>query len=101
MKPSLFERRSLIHAALALSSALAWSQVVDAATDWISPRPIEVFAPSATLVPGQARSLSFFIRTTRLPANVTWSAVAAGQFVAAVTPSSGTLSMAADQTTTI
>jgi len=101
MKPSLFERRSLIHAALAISSALAWSQVVDAATDWISPRPIEVFAPSATLVPGQARTLSFFIRTTRLPANVSWTALAAGQFVAAVTPSSGTLSMTADQTATI
>ena len=101
MKPSPFDRRTLIRATLALSAALAWSQVVDAATDWISPRPVEVFTPSATLVPGQARSLSFFIRTNRLPANLSWSAAAAGQFIAAVTPSSGTLSLAADQTATI
>lgn len=80
-------------AALALVSA--WNPAPAAALDWIPPRPVTAFLPSATLAPASTHVLQLVVIASGAPANVFWTASFSGQFPANVTPTAGFLSIPA------
>jgi hypothetical protein len=90
---------------LLLAALLVWAFPATAGTDWIPPRPVSLVAPSVTLSPGQPRLLAFTLRANRVPANLSWSLTLSGpgpaSFTPTVVPSSGTVSLAADQTVSV
>jgi hypothetical protein len=50
-----------------------------------------------TLAPGQPRTLEILLRANGAPANLRWTATPAGNFVPIVSPTQGTVSLAANQ----
>lgn len=103
--PRCFSGLWAVRALLALPAATAWAAVwaalalslgslappVALAADWIPPRPVSAWLPSATIAPGSAATLEFVLRAEGAAASVEWSAVSSGGFLATVTPASGTL----------
>lgn len=89
-------------AALAVLAALAALAAPSAtAADWIPPRPISAWFPSATIAPGGSASLELVLRADGAPASVEWSAVSSGAFLSTVTPSSGALVLQAGTLTRV
>ncbi len=92
-----FFRIAWIGAAL----ALALSSTPAAAFDWIPPRPVTAFLPSATLAPASTHVLQLVVIATGAPANLFWTASFSGQFPAIVSPTAGSLSIPAGGTQTV
>ncbi len=88
-------------ATLALGLVTVWVPPAVAGSDWLPPRPVSVVVPSATLAPSQPRTLEFLIRAHGAPASLKWIASAAGDFITTVSPTQGTVSLAADQSATV
>ena len=61
------------------------------AADWVPPRPVSAWVPSATIAPGSAATLELVLRADGVAASVEWSAASTGGFLATVTPASGTI----------
>ena len=61
------------------------------AADWVPPRPVSAWIPSATIAPGNAATLELVLRAEGVAASVEWSAASTGGFLATVTPASGTI----------
>jgi len=92
-------------ATLALATTLACLRPALAGNDWIPPSPVQLATPNATLAPGQLRTLEFLIRANGAPANLMWTVTTSGPspntFAPIVSPTMGTVSLAADQTVAI
>ena len=90
---------------LLLATLLAGARPAAAGSDWIPPRPVSLVAPSATLSVAQPRTLGFVIRANRVPANLRWTLTLSGpganSFTPIVSATTGTVSLAADQTISI
>ncbi|HEU4723714.1 MAG TPA: hypothetical protein VFU59_00310, partial [Candidatus Eisenbacteria bacterium] len=71
------------------------------AAEWIPPRPVTAWFPSATIAPGASVTLELVLRAEGASASVEWSAASSGAFLSTVTPSSGTLVLAAGAVTRI
>src|SRR5262245_20812333 len=84
---------------LALMGSGAGSAV--AGTDWLPPKPVSLVAPNVTLALGQPRTVEFLVRANGAPADLRWTATPSGQFVPILGTTTGTLSLAADQTVTV
>ncbi len=61
------------------------------AADWVPPRPVSAWIPSATIAPGSTATLDLVLRAEGLAASVEWSVASTGGFLATVTPASGTI----------
>jgi hypothetical protein len=86
-------------AALALGFAL--NSAPAAAFDWIPPRPVTAFLPSATLAPASTHVLQLVVLASGAPANVFWTAAFSGEYPAIVTPTAGFLSIPAGGSQTV
>ena len=84
---------------VALGSGFAGPAV--AGTDWLPPKPVSVVAPNVTLALGQPRTVEFLVRANGVPAALRWTATPSGQFVPMLGTTTGTISLAADQTVTV
>jgi hypothetical protein len=83
-------------------AATAWALIgvagpVQAGQDWFPPRPVSLVVPSVTLAPGQPRAIDLLVRANGAPANLRWTATPAGDFLAILSATQGTVSLAADQ----
>src|SRR5881396_3404723 len=72
-----------------------------AALDWIPPRPVTAFLPSATLAPASTHVLQLVVVASGAPASVFWTTSFSGDFPAAVTPTAGFLSIPAGGAQTV
>jgi hypothetical protein len=72
-----------------------------AGTDWLPPKPVSLVGPNVTLALGQPRTVEFLVRANGAPAALRWTATPSGQFIPILGSTTGTLSLAADQTVTV
>ena len=88
-----------------LTAVLAWAPDVRAGQGWFPPAAAQLVVPNVTFQPGQARTLSFVIRANGVAGGFRWTAVPSGTSEAIFTPqlsaTTGTVSLAADQQTTV
>ncbi|HKW51144.1 MAG TPA: FlgD immunoglobulin-like domain containing protein, partial [Candidatus Eisenbacteria bacterium] len=80
---------------VALAIVFALKSTPAAAFDWIPPRPVTAYLPSATLAPASTNVLQLVVIASGAPANVFWTASFSGPFPVNVTPSAGFLSIPA------
>lgn len=71
------------------------------AFDWIPPRPVTAFLPGATLARNSPQIIPLTIFASGTPANLTWSASSSGEFRCGVSPSSGSITVAAGTAGTV
>src|SRR5438552_1266091 len=90
---------------LLLLTALPAAHPALAGTDWFPPPAAQMVAPNVTFQPGQPRTFSFVIRSNGVAASFRWTAVPSGTSGSTFTPqlsaTTGTVSLAADQQTTV
>jgi hypothetical protein len=72
------------------------SSSAGAGTGWIPPRTVTAVLPGATLAPGSVHTLDMTIRANGVPASLDWTVTAGGQFPLGVSPSTGSIDIAAD-----
>src|SRR5690349_9138000 len=98
--PSMRLARSMLVLALLLigSAAVANNAL---AFDWIPPRPVTALLPGATLARNSPQIVPLTIFASGAPANLTWSASSTGEFTATVSPSSGSITVAAGTAGTV
>jgi flagellar hook capping protein FlgD len=72
-----------------------------AAFDWIPPRPVTAYLPSATLAPTSTHVLQLVVLSRGASADLSWTASFSGQFAAIVTPTSGTMTVPANGVQTV
>ena len=88
-------------ACIALALVFALKSTPAAAFDWIPPRPVTAYLPSATLAPASTHVLQLVVIASGAPANVFWSASFSGAFPANVAPTAGFLSIPAGGSQTV
>ncbi|HKO21228.1 MAG TPA: FlgD immunoglobulin-like domain containing protein [Candidatus Eisenbacteria bacterium] len=92
-------RSMLVLTLLLIGSAAATGHAL--AFDWIPPRPVTALLPGATLARSSPQIIPLTIFASGTPANLTWSATSSGEFTAAVSPSSGSITVAAGTAGTV
>ncbi|MGE5177327.1 MAG: hypothetical protein ACM3JJ_13265 [Hyphomicrobiales bacterium] len=71
------------------------------AIDWIPPRPVTALLPSAVFAPSSSHTLTLAIRANGAGRWLSWAATPAGPFTLGVTPSGGSVTVAADGIATV
>jgi len=92
-------RVALVLTLLLIGSAVAPGHVL--AFDWIPPRPVTALLPGATLARLSPQIIPLTIFASGTPASITWSASSSGEFTATVSPSSGSITVAAGTSGTV
>jgi hypothetical protein len=88
-------------AGAALALAFGLNSAPAAAFDWIPPRPVTAFLPSATLAPASTHVLQLVVLASGAPANLFWTATFSGEYPTVVTPTTGLLSIPAGGSQTV